>query len=168
MKNAIRIIAIALVIALLGCPLIACDDVDLSEIVLPERDFYDMTVSFQIAYKVASTGKIELIDAVDYNYKGHEAPTILNIISDYLAIEVDMKCVITDNTLVQIGASSDGEAKMANGDYWAFANGIGHDIDKLLTDTKLQDKTFVNDQKMSDYLIEDGGSFTVVLVKVVD
>ena len=161
MKNTVRIIAIALAFVLLGCTLIACDDVDLSEIVLPEREFYDMTVSFQIA---DAKGNM-VVDAVDYNYKGHEAPTVLNIISDYLAIEVDMKCVITDNTLVQIGTGSDGKANIEKGDYWAFANGIGYDIEKILADTKLQDKTFVNDQKMGDYIVEDGGSFTVVLVK---
>ena len=159
----IRILAVALACVLLSCAFISCDDVDLESIVMPEQDFYDMTVSFQIF-----DGKGTLIaDAVDYNYKGHETPTILNIISDYLAIEIEggMKCVITDNTLVQIGSGSDGKANIEKGDYWAFAVGVGHDIEKILADTKLQDKTFVNDQKMSDYLVEDGGSFTVVLVK---
>ena len=159
----IRIVSIVLVCMLLGCAFISCDDVDLESIVMPEQDFYDMTVSFQIF-----DGKGTMIaDAVDYNYKGHEAPTVLNIISDYLAIEPEggIKCVITDNTLVQIGAGNDGKANIEKGDYWAFAVGVGHDIDKILTDSKLQDKTFVNDQKMSEYLVEEGGSFTVVLVK---
>lgn len=157
----IRIIAVALACVILSCAFISCDEVDLESIVMPEQDFYDMTVSFQIF-----DGKGNLVaDAVDYNYKGHETPTILNIISDYLAIEIDTKCVITDNTLVQIGSGSDGKANIEKGDYWAFANGIGYDIEKILADSKLQDKTFVNDQKMSDYIVEDGGSFTVVLVK---
>ena len=157
----IRVLAIALACVLLSCAFVACEEVDLNDIVLPERDFYNMTVSFQIA---DSNGDI-LVDAVDYNYKGHETPTVLNIISDYLAIEVDMKCVINDNTLVQVGTTPAAKANIDKGDYWAFANGIGHDIVKILGDSKLQDKTFVNDQKMSDYLVEDGGSFTVVLVK---
>ena len=159
----IRIIAVALACVLLSCAFISCDEVDLESIEMPEQDFYDMTVSFQIF-----DGKGAIIaDAVDYNYKGHEAPTVLNIISDYLAIEIDggMKCVITDNTLVQIGSGNDGKANIEKGDYWAFAVGVGHNIDKILSDAKLQDKTFVNDQKMSDYLVEDGCSFTVVLVK---
>ena len=157
----IRIIAVALACVILSCAFISCDEVDLESIIMPEQDFYDMTVSFQIF-----DGKGNLVaDAVDYNYKGHETPTILNIISDYLAIEIDTKCVITDNTLVQIGSGSDGKANIEKGDYWAFANGIGYDIEKILADSKLQDKTFVNDQKMSDYIVEDGGSFTVVLVK---
>ena len=159
----IRIVSIVLVCMLLGCAFISCDDVDLESIVMPEQDFYDMTVSFQIF-----DGKGTMIaDAVDYNYKGHETPTVLNIISDYLAIEPEggIKCVITDNTLVQIGAGNDGKANIEKGDYWAFAVGVGHDIDKILADSKLQDKTFVNDQKMSEYLVEEGGSFTVVLVK---
>ena len=67
-----------------------------------------------------------------------------------------------NNILVSIGGY---KANASKGDYWAFAEGIGYDIDKILADTKLQDKTFVNDQKMSDYIVEEGGSFTVVLVK---
>ncbi len=156
-----RILAVVLVCVMLSCSFIACDETDLSQIVLPERDFYDMTVSFQIAN---DEGEI-IVDAKDYNYKGHETPTILNILSDYLAIEVDMKCVIQDNTLVQVGTAASCKASINKGDYWAFANGIGHNIVALIGDDKLQNKTFVNDQRMSDYIVEDGGSFTIVLIR---
>ncbi len=159
--KAFRILAVVLVCVMLSCLFVACDEADLSQIVLPERDFYDMTVSFQVAN---DKGEI-IIDAKDYNYKGHETPTILNILSDYLAIEVNMKCVIQDNTLVQIGTSSFCKASIDKGDYWAFANGIGHNVGALIEDDKLQNKTFVNDQRMSDYIVEDGGAFTIVLIR---
>ena len=41
--------------------------------------------------------------------------------------------------------------------------GTGHDVQAILADKSLQTKSFI-DAKMSDYLIEDGGSFTIVLV----
>lgn len=160
--KAIRIIAIALVLSFIGCFFISCDDVNLEEIVLPERDFYDITVSFQIA----DSEGVLLHDVVDYNYKGHETPTILNIISDYLYIEADEKCVIDNGTtLVQVGGKSTAKANINNGDYWAFAVGIGHNLTNILADQNLQNKTFVNDQRMCDYIVEDGSSFTIVLVK---
>ena len=160
--KAIKIIAVALVFALMGCIFISCDDVNLEDIVLPERDFYDMTVSFQIA----DSEGVLLYDVVDYNYKGHEEPTILNIVSDYLYIEADEKCIIDNGTtLVQIGVKPTAKANINKGDYWAFAMGIGHNLTKILADQNLQNKTFVNDQRMCDYVVEDGSSFTIVLVK---
>lgn len=152
--KSIRLISALLVIAMLCCSFIACDDDSATDIELPERPFYDMTVSFQI---MNSKGKI-LIDAVDYNYKGHEDPTILNIISDYLVIEAEYKCTVDkNNTLVQVGGV---KASTSKGEYWAFKEGTGYDAQALLLDPK---KNFL-DAKMSDYLIEDGGSFTIVLV----
>lgn len=160
--KAIRIISLLLICAMMGCFFISCDEVNLEDIVLPERDFYDITVSFQIA----DSEGVLLHDVVDYNYKGHEVPTILNIISDYLYIEADEKCVIDNGTtLVQVGAKSTAKANINKGDYWAFAVGIGHNLTKILADQNLQNKTFVNDQRMCDYIVEDGGSFTIVLVK---
>ena len=159
--KAIRIIALMLACTMIGCFFISCDEVNIEDIVLPEREFYDITVSFQIA---DSTGDI-LHDVKDYNYKGHETPTILNIISDYLYIEADQKCVIDNGTtLVQIGTKPTAKANINKGDYWAFATGIGLNLTKILEDPNLQNKTFVNDQRMCDYIIEDGGSFTIVLV----
>jgi len=139
---------------MLCCSFIACDDDSATDIELPERPFYDMSVSFQI---MNSKGKI-LIDAVDYNYKGHEEPTILNIISDYLVIEAEYKCTVDkNNTLVQVGGV---KASTSKGEYWAFKEGVGHDAQALLLDPK---NNFV-DERMSEYLIEDGGAFTIVLV----
>ena len=153
----IRIVAVVLACVLLSCAFISCDDVDLESIVMPDQDFYDMTVSFQIF-----DGKGELIaDAVDYNYKGHEDPTILNIISDYLVIVADYKCTIDkNNTLVAVGGT---KASVSKGEYWAFMLGTGHDVQAILADKDLQKKNFV-DQSMSGYLVEDGAKFTVVLV----
>ena len=160
--KAIRIIAIALVFSLMGCFFISCDEVALEDIVLPEREFYNMTVSF----KIADSEGVLLHDVKDYNYKGHETPTILNIISDYLYIEADEKCIIDNGTtLVQVGTKPTAKANINKGDYWAFALGLDHNLTKILADQNLQNKTFINDQRMCDYIVEDGSSFTVVLVK---
>ena len=155
--KAMRLVSLILIVATLCSCFIACKQGDASDIELPERPFYDMTVSFQIK---DSKGKT-IIDAVDYNYKGHEDPTILNIISDYLVIVADYKCTIDkNNTLVAVGGI---KASVSKGEYWAFMKGTGHDVQAILADKDLQKKNFI-DQSMSGYLVEDGAKFTVVLV----
>ena len=155
--KATRLLSLILVFATICCCFVACNQGDISNIELPERPFYDMTVSFQIK---DSTGKT-IIDAVDYNYKGHEDPTILNIISDYLVIVADYKCTVDkNNTLIQVGGL---KANVSKGDYWAFMMGTGKDVQAILGSADLQKKNFI-DQKMSNYLVEDGAKFTVVLV----
>ena len=156
--KSIRLISLFLVLLVLGCTLIACDTDNWQDIELPEREFHNITVSFQIKDE---TGR-NIIDAPNYNYTGHEEPTILNIITDYLAIEVDYKYTVDkNNILVSIGNK---KADTSKGQYWAFMNGVGHDVQAILADSKQQDKYFI-DGKMSEYLVEDGDSFTVVLVK---
>ena len=155
--KSIRLISALLIIVALCGTLIACSGDEVTEIELPARPFYDMKVSFQIK---DSNGRT-IIDAENYNYKGHEDPTILNIISDYLVIEAEYKCTIDkNNTLVQVGGI---KASVSKGEYWAFMMGTGHDVQAILADKNLQTKSFI-DAKMGDYLIEDGGSFTIVLV----
>lgn len=155
--KSIRLISALLIIVALCGTLIACSGDEMTEIELPARPFYDMKVSFQIK---DSNGRT-IIDAENYNYKGHEDPTILNIISDYLVIEAEYKCTIDkNNTLVQVGGI---KASVSKGEYWAFMMGTGHDVQAILADKNLQTKSFI-DAKMGDYLIEDGGSFTIVLV----
>ncbi len=155
--KAIKLISVILILATLCCAFIACGEEDYSKIELPERDFYDMTVSFQIK---DSTGRT-IFDAVDYNYKGHEEPTILNIISDYIVIEEDATFKVDQNNmLVQIGKY---KATARKGEYWAFMEGTELDVQSILASPSLQNKHFI-DGNMSEYLIEDGGKFTIVLV----
>jgi hypothetical protein len=134
---------------------ISCNQGTEEEVPLPERDFYDMTVSFQIKN---SSGKT-IVEAVNYNYKGHEEPTILNIISDYLYIVAEYRCTINKNNVLQ----QVGGVKARSGDYWGFMEGVDHDVQAILANPSLQTKYLI-DKKMSEYLIEDGGAFTVVLV----
>ena len=155
--KAIKIISVILVLATLCCSFIACGEDDISSIELPERDFYDITVSFQIK---DSTGRT-VFDAVDYNYKGHEEPTILNIVSDYVVIVEDATFKTDQNNkLTQIGKF---KATARKGEYWAFMEGTEHDMQTILASPNLQSKYFI-DGNMSEYLIEDGGKFTIVLV----
>ena len=150
-----RIVSFIMIIAILSCSFISCNQGGEEEIPLPEREFYDMTVSFQIKN---SSGKT-IVEAVDYNYKGHEEPTILNIISDYLYIVAEYRCTIDKNNVLQ----QVGGVKARSGDYWGFMEGVDHDVQAILANPSLQTKHLI-DKKMSEYLIEDGGKFTVVLV----
>ena len=151
----IRIVSFIMIIAMLSCMFISCNQGTEEEVPLPERDFYDMTVSFQIKN---SSGKT-IVEAVNYNYKGHEEPTILNIISDYLYIVAEYRCTIDKNNVLQ----QVGGVKARSGDYWGFMEGVDHDVQAILANPSLQTKYLI-DKKMSEYLIEDGGAFTVVLV----
>jgi hypothetical protein len=166
--KAIKLISVLLILTTLCCTFIACDQGSIDDIELPARPFYDMTVSFQIKNANGKT----IIDAVDYNYKGHEEPTILNIISDYLVIVADYKCTIDkNNTLVQVGGL---KASVSKGEYWAFMEGTDLDISKLIADKEFDKKLI--DTKMSEYNVleenekkkADGKpecfNFTIILV----
>ena len=151
----VKIISVILVIAALCCTFISCNTSAEEEAALPERPFYNITVSFQIKNSQGKT----IVDAVDYNYKGHEDPTILNIITDYLYIVEEFKYTIDKNNVLQ----QVGGLKAKSGQYWGFMDGIDHDVQAILASDKLQ-KEYLIDKKMSEYLIEDGGKFTIVLV----
>lgn len=151
----VRVISVILVISALCCSFISCNNGAGAEAELPERPFYDMTVSFQIKNSQGKT----IVEAVDYNYKGHEDPTILNIITDYLYIVEEFRYSIDKNNVLQ----QVGNTKAKDGQYWGFMDGIDHDVQAILASDKLQ-KTYLIDKKMSEYLIKDGGEFTVVLV----
>lgn len=154
--KSIKIISFILALITLSGIMISCGNTD-AEVVLPERSFYDIKVSFQI--KDAS-GKT-IFEAENYNYKGHEEPTILNIISDYIVIVEDARCSIDkNNTLQQVGGT-----KAKSGEYWAFMQGVNLDVQAILTNPSLQKKHFIEDTRMADYIVEDGGAFTIVLVK---
>lgn len=150
----IKILSVILVVTLICCAFIACekegdgDDIDID---LPERDFYNITVSFQIK---DATGKTQ-IEAIDYNYKGHSEPTMLNILNTYLSVVEDWTCKIDKtNSITQIGGM---KANKNNGEYWGFVNGSMN----LSKDDIMDD---LSDGKMSETLIEDGGVFTVMLI----
>ena len=152
--KAIRILALILALATLSCFFVACSNDDNDEnATFPEREIYEITVSFQIKN---SDGRL-LVEAKDYNYKGHEEPTILNIISDYLYIEADYKCNIENGTLIQVGNV---KARTNRGEYWAFAKGIDHDTNDLNNS-----QIFV-DGRMSEFNCETENckEFTIVFV----
>ena len=72
--KSVRLISLVLILTTLCCVFIGCDQGSAEDIELPARPFYDITVSFQIK---DSNGRT-IIDAVDYNYKGHEEPITLS------------------------------------------------------------------------------------------
>jgi hypothetical protein len=64
--KAIKFLALILALATLSCMVIGCSSEEEENMDLPERDFYELTVSFQIK---DADGKI-IVEAKDYNYKG--------------------------------------------------------------------------------------------------
>ena len=120
----LRLLSLVLVLSMITCVLFSCDsgssgDVDIA---IPERDIYTVTVSFQIK---DSTGKTQ-VEAIDYAYKGHAEPTILNILDTYLSVEADWVCKIDKtNTITQIGGM---KANKNNGDYWGYVSNVSGNL----------------------------------------
>lgn len=164
----VKILSLALVICLLSCTFIACDEGgnNGSDYQLPEREFYDIHVSFQIK---DSTGKT-VIEAQNYNYKSHAEPTILNVVDTYLSVVEDWTCKIDKtNTITQIGGM---KANKNNGDYWGFVtNAVTNSStgDVTLSDMSAlnlsveQINKYKSDGKMSATLLTEGAEFTVML-----
>lgn len=165
MKHLIRIIAVVFAISALSCLFVACDNADKdSDIDLPERELYEVTVSFQIK---DSTGKT-VIEAIDYTYKGHTEPTILTVVDNYLSVVADWTCKIDkNNTITQIGGM-----KAGKGDYWGFATNVIVDEDDKTVSLKEssainlsmeQINKYKSDGKMSETPVIDGAEFTIIL-----
>ena len=163
MKHIVRIIAVLLAIASLSCLFVACDKTD-TDIDFPDRELYEVKVSFQIK---DSTGKT-VIEAIDYMYKGHSEPTILTVVHNYLSVVADWTCKIDkNNTITQIGGM-----KAGKGDYWGFVTNVVVDEDDNSVSLKNssainlsleQINKYKSDGKMSETPVIDGAEFTLIL-----
>ncbi len=163
----------------------ACDepseDIDVN---LPEREFYEVKVSFQIK---DSTGKT-VIEALDYNYKGHAEPTILNVLDTYLAIEKDWVCKIKDDgerkQITQIGGM---KVDAKDGEYWGIVtnlttakdeegneipalkkNAEGNTISALNLSLEEINKQMNDEVSMDKALLVEGAEFTVIQIVIAD
>lgn len=150
-----KLLSVFLAISMLACMFVACDmggslsDEDAPD--LPDRDFYDITVSFQIKNAAGET----YLNAENYNYKSHAEPTILNIVDHYLAVVAEYTCKIDDQgTLIQIGGM---KADKNKGDFWGFVNG-------KINLSKAEVMNNLSEGKMGNTLVEDGGKFTIMLI----
>ena len=157
----LRLIALALAIVVLGSFFVACDQDDVN-VEVPNVTIYQVN---NLSFKIADKDGKPIYDVTDFEYKSIKEPTILNIVDYYLTVYVGTKCVIEDDTLVQIGSSNALKANITKGEYWAFMIGTDHDIPAIVKNQSLQNKYFVNDQRMANYVIEEGGSFTIVIIK---
>ena len=144
---------------------------------LPEREFYEVTVSFQIK---DSSGKT-IIDAKDYVYKGHPEPTILNVLDSYLAVVKNWVCKIKvdeergTKQITQIGGM---KVDAKNGEYWGIVTNVVNKQNEDGTQSatvkegvsalnlSLEDinKLMNEDTSMDKVLLTDGAEFTVIQV----
>ncbi len=157
-----KIISILLVLCALCCSFIACEDTgDAGNTALPERDFYEVTVSFQIK---SADGKTQ-IEALDYKYKGHAEPTILTVVKSYLTVVAEWTCKVDkSNTITQIGGM-----KTRTGDYFGFVkckrDASGNITMSALNMSLEQVKKNLNEGNMNDTVLSDGDEFTVILIQ---
>ena len=167
-----KILSLVLVMAMLCCSFIACESGNEGEdldIDLPERDFYVVTVSFQIK---DPTGKT-VIEAIDYEYKGHAEPTIINVVENYLAVVADWTCKIDKSgKLTQIGGMKAGKY-----DYWGFVTNVTKN--EKTGEITLKDVSAMNlsleqikkqaaEGTINDTMLIDGAEFTLILFTTED
>lgn len=132
----LKLVSLVLVLSMITCVFFSCDggDSDGVDIAIPERDMYTVKVSFQV--KDAS-GKTQ-VEAVDYTYRGHAEPTILNVLEAYLSVEADWVCKVDkDNSITQIGGM---KADKKNGDYWGFVSNVSGQLTDELKDKRNGDE----------------------------
>ena len=137
---------------------------------LPEREFYEVTVSFQIK---DSSGKT-IIDAKDYVYKGHPEPTILAVVKNWVCkIKVDEER--GTKQITQIGGM---KVDAKNGEYWGIVTNVVNkeNADGTLSATVKEGVSALNlsledinrqmneDDSMDKVLLTDGAEFTVIQV----
>ena len=191
----LKLLSFVLVLSMITCVFFSCDGDDSgdSDIVVPERDIYTVTVSFQIK---DPTGKTQ-IEAIDYTYKGHAEPTILNVLDAYLSVEANWVCKIDKtNSIAQIGGM---KANKNNGDYWGYVSNVSGQLTDELKSKRSGDeekkvapealsaeeiagcfslketsaiglsleqiKKSQSDGAMKDAFLVDGAEFTVILFK---
>ena len=191
----LKLLSFVLVLSMITCVFFSCDGAGAgdADVVIPERDMYTVTVSFQIK---DSTGKTQ-IEAIDYTYKGHAEPTILNILDTYLSVEADWVCKIDKtNSISQIGGM---KANKNNGDYWGFVSNVSGQLTDTLKEKRngdedkkvapqaltteeiascfiIKDTAAINlsveqikkslgDGALKDAFLVDGAQFTVMLIK---
>ncbi len=165
----LRLLSLVLVLSMITCVLFSCDsgssgDVDIA---IPERDIYTVTVSFQIK---DSTGKTQ-VEAIDYTYKGHAEPTILNILDTYLSVEADWVCKIDKtNTITQIGGM---KANKNNGDYWGYVSNVsGNLTDELKAkrsgneDKKVAPEALTAEEIASCFSLKDTSAINLSLEQI--
>ena len=167
--KSIKFISLVLAVVMLGAMFIGCDKEKETASALPQDEYFKswhtVKVSFKIQYDaVTYEGEgedrkeinytVDLFDVVDYEYKSHKEPTILNIVCDYLSIETDYSYKVdSNNKLAKIGKFPDN--KTQKNMYWAFAKGIDNEMGDFI------------DEKMSDYNVvtNDCLEFTLKLAK---
>ena len=191
----LKLLSFVLVLSMITCVFFSCDGAGAgdADVVIPERDMYTVTVSFQIK---DATGKTQ-IEAIDYTYKGHAEPTILNILDTYLSVEADWVCKIDKtNSISQIGGM---KANKNNGDYWGFVSNVSGQLTDTLKEKRngdedkkvapqaltaeeiascftIKDTAAINlsveqikkslgDGALKDAFLVDGAQFTVMLIK---
>ena len=159
----LKMLSVIMAMLMLCCLFVACNEEGGGgDITLPDRELYNVTVSFQIK---SSDGKTQ-IEALNYNYKGHAEPTILNVINAYLTIVEEWTCKIDKtNTLMQIGGM---KANKNNGEYWGFVmckrDAEGNIKSGALNLSLEQIKKNLNDGKMGDTIVQNGDEFTLILI----
>lgn len=174
----VKIIAMVLLVAMIGCSFIACmPEDDTNEKPKVEKDttppptgtqsqgITEITVSFEIK----DSSGTNIYRALDYKYKGFE-PTILGVLKYYFEVELGENIATYEEEEFSDMLWIIGEYEAKPGQYWTalkgtkFTDNSGNPItikNLLKNSTLMQSYTIPS---MSEHTLRNGETFTVVLV----
>ena len=176
----VKVIAMVLLVAMIGCSFIACmpeDDTNKGPKVekdttppptgTPSQGITEITVSFEIK----DSSGTNIYRALDYEYKGFE-PTILGVLKYYFEVEIDTFISTYEEEEFSDMLWIIGDYEAMPGQYWTalkgtkFTDGNGNTISvknmlKPENESVLQNYMI---SSMSEHKLSDGESFTVVLL----
>ena len=176
----IKIVAMVLLVAMLGCSLIACvpDDKD-KDTPKAEKDttpppsgtpsegITEITVSFEIK----DSSGTNVYRALDYEYKGFE-PTVLGVLKYYFEVEIDEYIATYEEEEFSDMLWIIGDYEAKPGQYWTAlkgtsfvdANGNSITVKNMLKPENEDVLQYYMIPSMSEHKLVDGESFTVVLI----
>ena len=156
--KAFRILSILLIISLLFCSFVACSEEEDVDANIPDTPLYEVTVSFQIKNSDGRT----LFEAVDYEYKWINEPTVLNVVRHFIQVEKGGSFIATDGIISRIGG-----LRIKKGEYVAMIQGTNINVKDILGDQSAQNKYFI-DTSLNSYRLDEEGNcseFTLVIAK---
>ena len=174
----IKVAAVVLLVAILGCSFIACDSEDKNNnnttvekdttpppVGTPSEGLTEITVSFEIK----DSSGTNIYRALDYTYKGFD-PTILGVLKYYFEVEIDEYFATYEDEALSDMIWFIGDYEAASRQYWAALRGNSFtDKGNPITVKNLlkpENQELFNSymiSSMSEHTLTDGEVFTVVL-----
>lgn len=174
----VKIISVLLMIAMLGCMFVACDDEEIQETETEEpAPTGDSLVEkvITISFRVYDSSAKRVYTVEDFKYKvisGTE-PTITSVLDWYFKVEIDDGFSVDDMEMIK----RVGDYSLEDGQMWTaldtgdLVDDNGNEIQpkELYINVTDAGRKFVSEhtiESASKHVLEDGDSFSLFIVKI--